>query len=851
MVYNKKTNYREPKKEKDMPFFYINIYKKLSYFTILLFAFQANATPNNDLGLVTIVKDARTNDPMESVSVYNSTKSFAAATNMYGEANIHSLAFEDSITFSYIGYQTVNITLGDLLRKGGRIYMEEGIFLQEYTVKGASRADEHIDNIPAQIDIIKAKDIALFNPQTSAEALLNTGNVFIQKSQMGGGSPVIRGFEANKVLIVVDGVRMNNAIYRNGHLQNAITIDNNMLERVEVIYGPAAVIYGSDALGGVMSFTSKRPRLAFGDNEEVFEGNAFVRFSSANKERTGHFDFTFGGRKWSSLSSVTVASFDDLRTGSKNSPEYIDFGRRFFYVDRINNQDSVVRNSDPLVQVGTGYNQIDVLQKILFQANKNLNFLANVQYSTSSDVPRYDELANATVNMVDGIRYESFKFAEWYYGPQKRFLSSLTMEYKPMDNRLFNSLSVITAYQKIDEDRISRRLGRVTRAYEEEDVHVASLNIDFAKDIKSTFKKRKEEKRFLYGLEANYNRVDSKAYDENIITGEINNNGITRYPDGGSDMTMMAAYLSYRQHFRGKFNMTAGVRYSYVALQSRFVDTTNIQLPYSEINSNLGALTGSLSMVWEAGKNWYINAIASTAFRSPNVDDFGKIRAKDDYIVIPNPDLSSEYAINGELGITKKIETKNRSHSISGTAFYTYLFDAIVRDFTTLNGSDSLLYYGDYYMTQWNTNAGTAYIYGISGNVSFELSDHWKLKSTINYVKGWNTSENEPLAHISPLYGQTTLSYSTDKFQFRFLTRYNGWKKAADFDYEGTDNLTQATADGSPAWYTLNTYMSYNLNESMFLTLAFENILDTHYRSFSSGVSAPGRNVAVSLRTKF
>jgi hemoglobin/transferrin/lactoferrin receptor protein len=833
-----------------MPFFYIDTYKKLIYLIFLLLVFQANAIPDKNIGLVVTVKDARTDEPMESVSLYNAAKSFAAATNIYGEANIHSLELEDSITLSYIGYQTVNITLGNLLRKGGRIYMEEGVFLQEFTVKGVSRADDHINNIPTQIDIIQAKDIALFNPQTSADALLNTGNVFIQKSQMGGGSPVIRGFEANKVLIVIDGVRMNNAIYRNGHLQNAITIDNNMLERVEVIYGPAAVIYGSDALGGVMSFTSKRPRLAFGDDEEVFEGNAFVRFSTANKEKTGHFDFTFGGRKWSSLSSMTVSSFDDLRTGSKNRSEYIDFGRRFFYVDRINNQDSVVRNSDPLMQVGTGYNQVDVLQKILFQANKNLSFLANIQYSTSSDVPRYDQLADATVSAVDGIRRERFRFAEWYYGPQNRLLSSLTMEYKPTTKRLFNSLSVVAAYQKIDEDRITRRFGRATRSYQEEDVHIGSLNIDFVKDIKSTFKRRKEEKRFLYGLEANYNRVNSMAYDENILTGEIDNNGVTRYPDGGSDMTMVAAYFSYRQRFKEKINMTAGLRYSHVMLASRFVDTTNIELPYASINSNLSALTGSISMIWEVGNNWYINGIASTAFRSPNVDDFGKIRAKDDFITIPNPDLSSEYALNGELGITKKIE-KNRLHTISGTAFYTYLFDAIVRDFTTLNGSDSLLYYGDYYTTQWNTNAGTAYIYGVSGNISFELSDHWKLKSSINYIQGWNTSQNEPLAHIPPLYGQTTLSYSADKFQFRFLARYNGWKKAEDFDYEGTDNLDQATVDGSPSWYTLNTYMTVSLNKNMFLTFAVENILDTHYRSFSSGVSAPGRNVAVSLRTKF
>jgi hemoglobin/transferrin/lactoferrin receptor protein len=834
-----------------MFFFQINIYRKILYLIFLICAFQANAKPIKDIGLVTIVKDAHTNKPMESVSIYNHMVPFIAATNMYGEANIHSLALEDSITFSYVGYQTINITLADLLSQSGRIYMEEGVFLQEYTVKGVSRTDDRISNISAQIDIIESKDIALFNPQTTADALLNTGNIFIQKSQMGGGSPVIRGFEANKVLIVVDGVRMNNAIYRNGHLQNAITIDNNMLDRVEIVYGPAAVIYGSDALGGVMSFTSKRPRLTFGDADKIFDGNAFMRLSSANKERTGHFDFTFGGRKWSSLSSVTVSSFDDLRTGSRNKTEYIDYGRRFFYVDRINNKDSVIRNNNPLVQVGTGYNQIDILQKILFQPTKDLNFLANIQYSSSGKIPRYDQLAESDISIVDGIRKEDFSFAEWDYGPQKRLLSSVTMEYKPTDKRLFSSLSVITAYQKVDEDRITRRFGHTTRSYQEEDVHIGSLSIDFVKDIKSNLFSTRVDERFLYGLEANYNRVNSTAYDEDIITGIIDENGMTRYPDGGSDMTTLAAYMSYRQKFRDKVNITAGFRYSYAMLESQFIDTTNIQLPYTAISSNLGALTGSLSMIWEAGNNWFINGVVSSAFRSPNVDDFGKIRAKGDFITIPNPALSSEYALNGELGITKKIETGSRSHSISTTGFYTYLFDAIVRDFTTLNGSDSLLYYGDYYTTQWNTNAGTAYIYGISGNINFELSDHWKLKSSINYLQGWNTSQNEPLAHISPLYGQTTVSYHAKKFQFRFLARYNGWKKAEDFDLEGTDNLDQATVDGSPSWYTLNTYMTFNLNRNILLTVAFENILDTHYRSFSSGVSAPGRNMAVSLRTKF
>lgn len=838
-----------------MPSVNANIHKHILCLFLLIFPLFLNASiiPEND-GLVIIVLD-ELGHPMPSVAIYNAERGFATTTNEFGEANIHSLSYEDSITMSFLGYFPLNITFGDLLKQFGRVVMvPEPVDIQEIRVKGYSRIEERLSNIPTKIDVINSEEIAFINPQTSADALLNTGNVFVQKSQMGGGSPVIRGFEANKVLIVIDGVRMNNAIYRNGHLQNSITVDNNMLESIEVIYGPAAVIYGSDALGGVMSFRSKRPRLAVGTGEEeIFEGNAFVRFSSANKERTGHFDFNFGGRKWSSLTSFTISSFDDLRMGSVNRSEYTDFGKRFFYVDRINGQDSVVQNENPLIQVGTGYSQVDFTQKILYQPGKYLNFLANIQYSNSSDIPRYDQLVDSEVTIVEGRRREDFRFAEWFYGPQKRFLSSLAMEYKPVDKKVFDVLSVILAYQSIEEDRISRRFGRIVRTYQEENVQVGSINIDFAKNIGITNRFGESDKRLLYGMEVNYNHVNSLAYNENIETGEIDFEAVTRYPDGGNHMTMAAAYIGYRQKYGEKYTMNAGMRYSFASIQSIFDDTINIQLPYNEISSNLGALTGSLSLVWEATENTTFNLIGSTAFRSPNIDDFGKIRARGDFVTIPNPDLSSEYALNGEISLTQYFRTsaKNDRSAISVTGFYTYLFDAIVRDFTTLNGADSLLYYGDYYTTQWNTNVGTAYIYGLSANLNLVFGKHWKFKSSVNYTKGWNTFDDSPLAHIPPLYGQTSLNYTRQRFQFRFLVRYNGWKNPEEFDYAGTDNLELATIDGSPSWYTLNTYATYNLGENLLVTLAFENITDVHYRPFSSGLSASGRNIILSLRTSF
>src|SRR5687768_11473339 len=144
---------------------------------------------------------------------------------------------------------------------------------------------EQRKNIVQKIDVVSAQRIALMNTQNTGDLLAGTGNVFVQKSQQGGSSPVIRGFEASRVLLVIDGIRMNNAIYRSGHLQNVITVDQNMLERIEVLYGPASTLYGSDALGGVVHMRTRNPKLSLTDKRAV-RGSAFTRYSSANNEKT-------------------------------------------------------------------------------------------------------------------------------------------------------------------------------------------------------------------------------------------------------------------------------------------------------------------------------------------------------------------------------------------------------------------------------------------------------------------------------------------------------------------------------------------------------------------------------------
>ncbi|MCC7030586.1 MAG: TonB-dependent receptor plug domain-containing protein, partial [Chitinophagaceae bacterium] len=189
-------------------------------------------------------------------------------------------------------------------------------------VISANKFSEKRKNVVQQIDVISANEIRQMNAQNSADVLSNTGKVFVQKSQQGGGSPVIRGFEASRIQLNIDGIRYNNAIFRAGHLQNIISIDNNALQQIEVLNGPASTIHGSDALGGVILLKTKDPKFARTKDFEVTGANAMVRYSSANQEKTAGAGITFGNNRFASLTQLTFSQFEDLVQG-KNGVDTI------------------------------------------------------------------------------------------------------------------------------------------------------------------------------------------------------------------------------------------------------------------------------------------------------------------------------------------------------------------------------------------------------------------------------------------------------------------------------------------------------------------------------------------------
>lgn len=781
------------------------------------------------------VIDKTTHNPLADVAVM-ADHEIIGITGLNGMVDISSAPTE-MLLFSKMGYETA-IVMKSTLAEGSKVEILRKTYDLNPVVVSGSRFPDSLRTLPQQINVISSSDIAFENAMSMADVLQNTGEVLVQKSQFGGGSPILRGFEASRILLVVDGVRMNNAIYRAGHLQNSITMDQAMLDNVEIAYGPSSVVYGSDALGGVIHFRSKDPKLLTGGNA-VASGNVSARYGTAASDKTAHFDLNLAGKKIASLTSVTFSDFDDLHAGAnpnKNN-KYGSFGFRPYYQQTINGVDTIIKNSDSTKQVSSGYTQYDILEKILYQPNIQNTHLLNLQFSTSSDVPRYDRLTRA------GSGPNTLKSAEWYYGPQTRFLASYQYT-NTQSTKLYDAMHITASYQWIEESRNDRGFGKPDLSSRTENVSVIGLTADFMKNIRKN--------KLHYGIEGYLNDVKSVATSTDIFSNEVSPES-TRYPDGGSQMNMYAVYANHSLSFAGdKLILHDGLRFNVTQLDARFIDTTFYPFPYSEISQNNSALTGSIGLTFLPSDSWKIALLESSGFKSPNIDDLAKVfDSEPGIVVVPNPDLKPEYTFNTDLQIVKEFRDVVE---LEVTGFYTLYRNYFTTAPGTFNGEDSIMYDGELSQVLTSTNFGKAYIYGFNAGIDITITEYLSLSSYINYTYGRIETDStpSPLDHIPPLYGKTSLNLQISKFHAECYSLYNGWKHLEDYNITGgEDNLSSASVDGMPSWFTLNFKAAYAITDFLQVQAGCENILDLNYRVFASGISAPGRNIFIALRGRF
>lgn len=803
----------------------------LKHFKILVLIFWVFIFTFDTQSQTIFVFDHQTGEPVSNVYIYSSDRKTTGLTNKTGIVDISQFGDSSIIHFQHTSYYTLDINKQKMERMKYRVGMIENFVKLNEIVVSASKWEEKTTEIPNKIEIIKRKDIIFSNPETSATMLESGGEVFVQRSQMGGGSPMLRGFAANKILFVVDGVRMNNAIYRSGNLHNVLQADVNSVESAEIIFGPGTNIYGSDALGGVIDLHMMEPKFTDGKKWN-YSGHGLARLSTANFERTVHADVNASNEKWAFLASFTYSSFDNLKMGNNGN----DYLKRPEYVVTENGIDSIYQNENQNEQKFSSYDQMNFIGKLSNKFSESINWTYNLYLTTTSDVPRYDRL----IEYAD----DTLKYAEWYYSPQQWVMNSLELDFSAK-TKVYDNAVITLAYQNVKEGRKDRKYKNEWLRIRDETVNIFSINTDFDKSLNAS-------NSLYYGLELVYNDVQSTGIKQNIFTNEEVATS-SRYPDGGSKYFQSGAYVSYKKNF-SSFPATfqAGARYSYVSLSSKFTDDTFYDLPYDEINLNNSALTGSTGIVYHPD-NWQITLNLSSGFRAPNLDDVAKIfDSEPGNVVVPNENLKPEYLYNIEAGVLRKFQNKA---SVQLTAFYSYLADAMVRRDFTINGQDSIMYDGELSKVQAVVNAGYAKIYGGSLLVTIQLARHLGFKSAITYIKGID-DEGYTLRHSPPMYGTSSLVYEKSRLKLKLSATYNAIVSYDDLapTERAKPHLYAQDENGnpySPEWWTLNYRMAYSFSDKFIANIAVENILDKRFMSYSSGIAAPGRNFVFSVRYTF
>ncbi len=782
--------------------------------------------------IITIVDETNL-QPIEQVMIFNQSQDKYTISNSKGEADITLFNTNDTLFFQHASYKVHSIQLSHIKTNKPILLIESMLNISEVIV-AANKWEQERSEISNKITTIKPKDIELQNPQTTADILTGTGEVFVQKSQLGGGSPMIRGFATNTVLIVVDGVRLNNAIYRQGNLQNVINLDAHILDGSEILFGPGSVIYGSDALGGVMDFHTRKPLLSSND-KILIKTNTLARYSSANNENTGHVDVIIANKQLSSVTSFSYSNYGDLKMGTKgnNNSQYLSKN----YVKRENGIDSVYINDNKNIQRYSGFSQFNAMQKLRYKPSDVVDMEYAFHISQSSDIPRYDALRQT--------KNDAPKYAEWSYGPQKWQMHSLSLHFN-LNSKLADELRFITAYQNYKESRITRYLDSQDRLTQNEEVNILSSNIDFNKRLN-------DKVSIFYGVEFIYNGLESIADTKDVDTGEITKDwSIPRYPDGDNNYYSTAIYTGTKIKLHPKVVLNAGLRYSYVNISSTFINEYYNDFGFDDSFKNEnGALNGSLGVAFTPNNNLQVNGNLSSGFQAPNWDGLGKVfTPKKGVVIVPNQDLMPQYAYNAEIGAIQYLFNKSASIEVSG--FYTIVNDPIVQGDYTLNGMDSMFYDGEMNKVQASINVDNAIIYGTNLSINANLTKSFGIKSHLSYTFGEDNT-GERLRHVAPIFGSTHLLYQTVKLKADLYAIYNGAvnelpASEADKDYMYAYNNDDILY--SPSWYTLNFKISYQIHKNLQLNAGIENILDARYRPYASGIVSPGRNYMIALRLK-
>ena len=712
------------------------------------------------------------------------------------EAGLHT------VQFVHIGYRTK--VLNQLRMEPGAstdldsVFLESNIYSSNEIVVTASRAERSPDQIPAQVNTVSLNQIRRREAKTSAEALREETGLFIQKTNHGGGSAIIRGLGSNQILLLVDGIRINNSTFRLGNHQYLTTVDEFIADQIEVVRGPTSVLYGSDALGGTINVLTKRPGLfspRFG-----YKLNLFSRYASADNEKTVRGEFAFTYQRLAVQAGYSYKSYGDLRRGANSDHPELE------------------KSTNGLKQTPNGFDAYDMDTKILLGLTPLQTLTLAYQRCRQKDVPRYD-------------KYETENYYRWIYEPQSRDLIYLKYE-AILSTRYLTTFTGTLSFHQQEEGREMQKKKDSAFTREKDRVNTAGILLL----LNSQYQKH----RFTVGSELYSDDVTSSRFIRDTDSSMLVKDTRGRYPDNSS-YSSLGIFLQDEIEINRTWFLIPGFRFSYFQTGFNLLPAEAVDPSATDLDLTFQDVTGSMGVIYKPVEHVLLRLNLARAFRAPNLNDLSKFgESKGNIFEIPNEDLRAEKLHSIDLGGEIKITGMNFRASV----FYSDIKDLMASADANYKGSPVLIRDSVEYKIKSKQNIGKAYIRGIETGFDYNFYKKFYLYGNWTAIYGQNTDLNEPAGGIPPAFGLAGLGWHGSGYYmdiyFRFASRQN--RLSAD-----DKDDPRIPPGGTPGWWILNLRAGWRWHEKNMLRFTVENIFDYNYREHGSGLNGPGRNFILSL----
>ncbi|MHC4944268.1 MAG: TonB-dependent receptor plug domain-containing protein [Planctomycetota bacterium] len=674
----------------------------------------------------------------------------------------------------------------------------------EDIVVTATRTENDPFEVPAYINTVDEKDIKeRLLSRTVPEALKETAGVMVQKTSHGQGSTYIRGLTGFRTLFLIDGIRLNNSVFRDGPNQYWTTVDPLSLDRLEIVKGPSSVLYGSDAVAGTVNAIT-RSRKEFGEGF-LWDRSLYYRYSSAEDahvgraEISGSFDQDLGF-----LLGGSLKDYGDVRGGHK-------FG----------------------LQRKTGYDEVNGDFKLEYFPDVDSKLVLALQSADINDAWR-------THKTVYGISWEGTSIGSELRRDldQTRKLTYAQYSQKnigPWIDEIKTSIS----YQVQEEDQF-RIKNDTTSDKQGFDVRTLGVSLQMESDSQTG--------KWTCGAEYYRDSVDSfrKKFNPD---GSLDSIEIQGPVADDSHYDLLGIYLQNEIPVSKRLDLILGARYNYAA-----ADADSMEDPVSgnetSLDDSWDTVVGSARLLYglDQTKNWNLFMGVSQGFRAPNLSDLTRLdTARSNEIETPSPDLDPEKFISGELGVKTRYE--NWSGQIA--YYYTDIQDLVVRTPTgnIIDGDAEVI----------KKNSGDGYVHGIELDARYRFlpcftaftSFSWLYGEVETFPTSTSGKKTDTLDRLMPPMGNLGVRWDHESLDHWIEAVCNFADKADKLSERDKADTQRIPPGGTPGYFVFHLRSGWKIMKDLTLSVAIENISNVDYRIHGSGQNEPGRSIVMGVDFRF